>query len=271
MNVVGKVRKKILHILPEPSIGGMELVAVKLACTISEMDHVFCFLYQRGNSEILDILSENNLTAYVLDKKDGLDFSLVRKIIVICRDENINIIHCRNFSATLYGCLSNLFYRKIKLISDVRGVEFKGRRLMAYKLLSRMNLISRFLAVSNDIKKIMINRGIEKNLVECIPNGVDLTLFAKKMSKIEFRHKYELPYSKIIIGVVGRLEKIKNYPLVIKAFAKLCLNFKNIHLVVVGEGSQHSELTQLAEGIAGRTFGNIFGVSEIYSTYHECV
>ena len=53
MNISGEnIRKNILHILPEPSFGGMELMALKLAGLVAEVDHQFCFLY-RENKAVL--------------------------------------------------------------------------------------------------------------------------------------------------------------------------------------------------------------------------
>jgi len=242
-----KIRKKILHVLPEPSVGGMELVAIKLASFISEVDHYFCFLYQKNDDfEILNILADKGFKSYVLGKKDGLDFSVVKKIYSLCRKEGIDIIHCRNFSTTLYGSLSRVFNKKIKLITDIRGVEFAARRTMAFKLLSKVHLIDRLIGVSEDIKNAMLKSGINKQVVDFIPNGVDLNLFRGERSKIEDRHKYGLSPAKIIIGSVGRLEKIKNFPLLVRSFAKLTSKFHNIHLVIVGDGSQRSELEKMS-------------------------
>lgn len=239
--------KKILHILPEPSVGGMELVAIKLAAFITDVDHVFCFLYQKNNSEILDLLKKKGFSYYILDKKDGIDFFLIKKIYFICRKEKINIIHCRNFSSSLYGSLSKTLNTKVKIISDIRGIDNINRRVIILKLLTNMHLINKLICVSNDIKNKMLDFGFNKRKVEFIANGVDLTLFNRSVPKKEDRCKYKLPLNKIIIGTVGRLEKVKNYSFLIKVFANLSCTFDNVHLVIVGEGSERSYLRNLSQ------------------------
>lgn len=81
-------------------------------------------------------------------------------------------------------------------------------------------------SLANQVKKI-------NSKIDLIPNGVDVNKFnpgkfRKQVSKIMF---------------VGRLEKQKNLPLLIKAVSLLQ---RNMHLVFVGKGSQEDSLKNLA-------------------------
>ena len=49
-----------------------------------------------------------------------------------------------------------------------------------------------------------------------------------------------------VLGSLGRLEEQKNYKLLIRAFAEISPVINNSRLVLVGDGSQHNELIELA-------------------------
>jgi glycosyltransferase involved in cell wall biosynthesis len=80
--------------------------------------------------------------------------------------------------------------------------------------------------------------------------------------------RYGLPADVFTVGSVGRLEPVKNYPMLLRAFALFAADFsKPTCLVLVGEGSRKSELEALAEelGITAqvRFLGMQYRVHEI--------
>lgn len=70
-----------------------------------------------------------------------------------------------------------------------------------------------------------------------IPHGLDLTRFSKVSTKGVFRNKLGITKNQTIIIFLGRLHKVKNPDIALKAFLKL--DNKNTHIVFVGPDEQN--------------------------------
>ncbi|HKO10957.1 MAG TPA: glycosyltransferase [Acidobacteriaceae bacterium] len=79
-------------------------------------------------------------------------------------------------------------------------------------------------------------------------NGVDTEVFRPRPDTGELRAELKIPTDVPIIGSIGRLEPIKAFDVMIRAFALLHHSGErcNVHLVIAGEGSQHPQLEDLA-------------------------
>ena len=110
--------------------------------------------------------------------------------------------------------------------------------------------------------------GIKK--YEILENGVDYGFIDKSiLKKSEARKLYGLDENTFVVGAVGRLEKVKNYPLLINAFKKVLNKNENANLLIAGEGPEKQNLLDLVSklGISDRIrfLGNIENPVYLYS------
>src|SRR5206468_2228648 len=70
------------------------------------------------------------------------------------------------------------------------------------------------------------------------------------------RRKFGLPDHGLLAGSVGRFDPIKNYEVLIAAFAQLARELSDCHLALLGDGPCEPDLRRqcLALGIADRVF-----------------
>jgi glycosyltransferase involved in cell wall biosynthesis len=111
---------------------------------------------------------------------------------------------------------------------------------------------------------------LSKGKMVPILNGIDTDRFrpfADVAERQRMLARYNLPEGSFLIGTVGRFDPVKNYPMLLRAFARLPRGIREPHLVFVGDGPCRRELEKMAEemGIAGRvTFlGRQYRVHEI--------
>jgi glycosyltransferase involved in cell wall biosynthesis len=85
-------------------------------------------------------------------------------------------------------------------------------------------------------------------------SGINLTSFQQPIDSFEIRNELNIPPDAFVIGHVGRLEKEKNHQFLLKIFASVTSKVPQAYLLLVGEGSLRSEITQQARdiGIADR-------------------
>ncbi|PWB53869.1 MAG: hypothetical protein C3F13_08150 [Anaerolineales bacterium] len=77
--------------------------------------------------------------------------------------------------------------------------------------------------------------------VDIIPNGVDLTAYRQKILPVD-RAQFGFSKEDVISIYVGRLSPEKNLTLLLRAFYGVAMTYKNVRLLLVGEGPDHENL-----------------------------
>jgi len=105
---------------------------------------------------------------------------------------------------------------------------------------------------------------------ELVRNGMDIEALRRGCcSRLEARARFGLdPEDFVVIGV-GRLAPVKNYPLLIEAFAEIKKCRPKSKLLIAGDGEEKSHLLRLVQekGLSEDVFfpGSIADVSKLYS------
>ncbi len=108
--------------------------------------------------------------------------------------------------------------------------------------------VDHVIAVSRHIYRELIQWiGLPVDKVSYIPNGVDVDYFKPARCK--------KPY----ILFVGRLTKRKGVDLLVKAFTKIATEYKDLKLVIVGDGEEKKMLQTLIEKLGVRSRVRILG------------
>jgi len=154
--------------------------------------------------------------------------------------------------------------RNIPIVCDLHSnFEHDGKlRIFIEKKLSSFLVPDQYIAVSNSAKNGFIksvvdnisNKSLKDKLtakILLVQNGIDLEGLRVKAKENNLT-KRDLGFDEndFIIGAVGRLDPIKNYGLLIKAFKLFCTkikdsNLKKVKLCIIGDGSQKTELEEL--------------------------
>jgi glycosyltransferase involved in cell wall biosynthesis len=104
-----------------------------------------------------------------------------------------------------------------------------------------------------------VARGIPAEKMVVIPNGIDTKRFHLDMSaRKEARNNNNLPEATFLVGIIGRLDPVKDHATFLKAAARVLEEKSNVQFVVVGSGEKsfESQLTAIVKslGIEGDVF-----------------
>ena len=148
-----------------------------------------------------------------------------------------------------------LFFRKNPKVMTVHGMNYKwgyihGKGIIVGGILEIINkfVISRMDKnilvdeASKEFCKIPGNKGV------VIPVGINTKIF-KPMDKTVLREKYKFNENDKVILYVGRLKKEKGLDLLIKAFVKVQKEIPDCKLVLVGEGVEKENLSNLVNDL----------------------
>ena len=226
-------------------IGGLEKGITTLINYGSEdIEHIVISLCGNRKSERLltrkaDIISLNkpagNSPLFIWD------FSrLLRKI-------QPDIVHTRNWSG-MDGILAAKLAGVKTIIHGEHGWDMLDpygtdrKRKLVRKALSLM--VDRYVCVSKQIESwLRKDLKIKKEVVQ-IYNGIDVDRFHPIRPDEKGRIKRKLGFTdeNFLIGIVGRLDLIKNHLNLFKAFSKVALQHPQARLVVVGDGAERDRL-----------------------------
>jgi len=128
-------------------------------------------------------------------------------------------------------------------------VRLRRRKVMRRVLLRRTYAT---VVVSRALEQIAtLEFGLSPGKVHFIQTGVDSERFRPELDR-SWRRIHGVPDSSLLLGFVGGLRKEKSLNLMLEAFSRA--NLRNSVLALVGAGSCHTELAELARelGIADR-------------------
>lgn len=109
------------------------------------------------------------------------------------------------------------------------------------------------LSVAGFARDNLVSRGIDKNKITVIHNGIDDVAPGTPSKEAA---AISIPQDALCLGAVGRLEPVKGLDYLLKAMPELLNNTPELYLVIIGSGVQERELRQLAEslGVSDRVF-----------------
>lgn len=113
-------------------------------------------------------------------------------------------------------------------------------------------------AVSRRLHDYLIRTvGVRADRVVTIPSGVDTTRFSPGTASAALRESLDIPDGALVLGSVGRLERVKAYERLVGAYAALrrsCLRAPEVPLVLVlfGDGAERDAIAREADRLGVR-------------------
>lgn len=135
-------------------------------------------------------------------------------------------------------------------IRMVWGVRASNMDLDRYDWLSRVSyrlecVLSRFadriICNSRAGLDYAVAHGFPREMMTVIPNGIDVERFKPdSFARQRIREEWGIRGSDIVIGVIGRLDAMKDHPTFLRAAAMLAREREGLRFVCVGEGTSAS-------------------------------
>lgn len=266
----------IVHITQHLEIGGLESFIVEF-CKKMDTDRfratVLCLnaYDQRYKAD----LEQHGIRVHLIRKKHRYDIMFLFRAAAFLREIQTDIIHSHG-GCFFYSSLIGKLARVRQLVYTAHGMPVSfGLQARIEEYLSCV-MTDRIIAVSDEIAADLVsrNRSITAKL-KIIINGIDTGRYRPIedcTQRAACKAELGLPQKTRIIGSVGRLEKVKNYPLLLRACAKLLHDYDtDFHLVLVGSGSEEDNLKTLTRklGIAEKVSfpGMQYDLQKIYPIF----
>lgn len=237
---------KLLFVLPSLEGGGAERIVCNLMSVLNKnIFDVNLFLFN-NKGVYWDLLSNDVNVFFGSRDKKYSKWLIIKNLYRVSKNMDI-IVGSMELMPTYFSVLVGKLLRKKIIgwvhinIDSILNDKNKIIRFLHRNILLKFfyNKLDRIVAVSNGAKENISKYLNDKNRnkVECIYNPIKINEIKEK-AKEELVEKIEKPF---IIGI-GRLERQKNFILLIKAYRILLDRGIKHNLIILGQGSQKEYL-----------------------------
>jgi 1,2-diacylglycerol 3-alpha-glucosyltransferase len=172
-----------------------------------------------------------------------LDLFLLVKLCRVIRQQKIELIHAHNYEGVVLGFAAKLLtgrpllYNAVNLMSDeLHLYGFLRPRFLARALARLLDyLVMRwpdaFIAITDDLRRAMLARGVSAERIAMVPCGVDLKMFEKPHSK-NLATQYKLG-DRPVVMYTGINSPIQRLDYLLRAFSLVRREVPGVLLMIV--------------------------------------
>lgn len=209
-----------------------------------------------------------------LVERHSFDPGLWKQLRALVRERRIDIVHAHEYKTDLLTWTLGKFERVIPLSTAHGWTGHSTREHRLYYPIDKRILgrFPRVIAVSSEIRNVLLRHGASPSRVTTVLNGIDPAAFHRERTRERFvRSQLGLTDDDFVIGSVGRLEPQKRFDLLIDAVAQLAPSCPHLKVLIVGDGSLQSTLReQIARlGVAPRCWllGQRADISDLHHAF----
>lgn len=245
---------RLMHVVYSFHMGGLENVVIQLINRLPTDRYRHCLVSLTDMGDFVDRIQNPDVERVCLHKPPGHAVPLYPAIYQLFRRYRPDVLHTCNLAALEVVPLAWLARVPSRVhaehgwdASDPKGQNAKYQRL---RKLYRP-FVSHYVSVSQDLDQYLAQRvGVPAQRRTLIANGVDTAQF---LPPVQAKPRPDgcpfEPDHHWLIGTVGRLQTVKNQPLLARAFVRLLEMHpaarERARLVIVGEGPLRAELESI--------------------------
>ncbi len=220
---------KILQILPELNVGGVETGTLDLSWHLVRLGHKSVVVSAGG--ALVKELEAGGAKHYVLavNKKSIISmFKSVSKLVEIIKKEEIDIVHARSRVPAWIAYFACRQTRAI-LVTTCHGYYKKHFFSIV------MGWAKRVIVISNVIARHMIEDfSVPHERIKLVPRSVDLGKFKYRDPKNKRKEDFN-------VGIIGRITPLKGHLHFIKAMARIYRLVPRLKIWIVGDAPASKE------------------------------
>ncbi len=237
------------------TIGGAQRQMVTLANGLAKRGHTVAIVVYYPGGEFTQQL-DASVVLYSLGKRKRWDILGLPHLYNWIRDRKPDVLYSFLASANLISVTLKPFFPGLKVVwgkrsafRDLAGLDhFERRVLWMERNLARFaDLV---IYNSKDNRKVSVELGFPPTKACVIPNGFDTAFFRPDQeARLRVRAEWRIRPQESLVGLVGRLDPIKDHPTFLEAASLLQQSGANVRFACVGDGESNykCELSSMSE------------------------
>jgi glycosyltransferase involved in cell wall biosynthesis len=203
-------------------------------------------------------LAQLGIPAHVIHTEHAFDIKVWLKVKHFLKEQRMDIVHVHGTRAN-----TNVLWAArslgLPVIYTIHGWSFhdslpawnRKARIMAEKFITQRTRLNITVSDSNHETGVRVFGHFESMVVK---NGVNLEKFNRFGDYPDIKAVYGIPEHHLVIGYIVRITEQKDPLGMLRAYAKVCANFPDLTLLMIGEGDLKTAAVRLAKdlGISSR-------------------
>lgn len=235
---------KIAFLIRSLGYGGAERQMVALARGLHKRGHAVGVIVFYPDGPLESDLARAGVPVWSLDKKGRWDvIGFLVRLVKIIRLERPDVLHGYLIFQNILASLAAFFFPRMRAAWGVRDSNinpdcYDRMERIIYKLQSWLSRSADLIIVNSYAgMNYAAANGFPKNKMIVIPNGIDTERFRRdKQAGYSLRAEWGIERDEKLVGVVGRLDPMKDHTTFLKAAAQLAEHRENVRFVCVGSG-----------------------------------
>ena len=243
-------KPRVMQLVLSLSPGGTERLVIEICRHLaSRVDSSVCCLDEPGDWAAE--LAALNIPVTSLSRQPGFHPALALELARLIKAQQIDVVHCHHYSPYVYGLLATVLHPRVRLVFTEHGrlsdVAPSRKRQIVNPMLAWWP--AQLCAVSADLRQHMMAEGFPGRRLRVVYNGIDAGARPRPAERQAARDALGLSPDAFIVGTVGRLDPVKNLPLLLRAHAVLRTEQPAARLVIVGDGPEREALQAQAHAL----------------------
>jgi glycosyltransferase involved in cell wall biosynthesis len=209
-----------------------------------------------------------NIPYVVLEQSGPFDWTLLPRTRRIIRERRVAIVQTHGYKTHLLGFLVR-WLDGVSWIGFEHGWTAENWRVCLYHRLDwLLRYAHRVVAVSEELKRLLVGLGVPANKVTIVHNAVEPEESRSAHVPGSFRREHGIPLDAPLVAVVGRITREKGQRTFLDTFKIVVSVLPNAHAVIVGEGVDAQPVVEKARVLgltpAVRVIGHQKAVAPVY-------
>jgi len=247
MKIITQKKKNILYIRDSGGIFGAEQVILTSVKGLNkELFNVTLLCMEGGNGNSVafaERASQFFIHVETLPVRGKIDLAALIEMRRILKERKIDIIHSHDYKSNLYALFASIGL-PVRRVLTAHG-STRDTMLKRFYLFVDQSIVYRFfdriIAVSEDLYQKIVRKGINKDRLAIIQNGLDPTL---RRNNHTMQVPLDIPRNTRVYAVIGRLFPDKGHKYFLEAFTEVHRRYPDTFGLIVGEGPSHDEIKQ---------------------------
>lgn len=229
--------------------GGPDKTVLLIAEKANPEKFRIILMYMRGADDrefqIGHWARERGLIIHEVLERGKFSVANLKEIHQLIQQYQIDILHTRDYKTAIVGYVLSFFNPKLKLLftshlwQDLDSLKMK---LYTWLNLFALRKYHKVIAVSEDLRDFMIQRGVAAEKITVLHNAIDVDAWKRDAVVSSIREELHIPTSSYVVGVVGRLRYEKDLPTTLRVAEKVMQTLPDTYFLIVGDGPDRQEL-----------------------------
>lgn len=230
---------KIAHIDTQLTWRGGERQALELIKGLNARNQINV-LFCKPDCDLSSRAEEAGISVIHLPLRGEWDVLSALKIRSFIKQNEIDIVHAHTSHAHMIGLMAVKGIRSCRFVVS-RRVDFHLNNFLSRKIKYGPG-VDRIITVSDAIKRILLEDGIDSKRVVTVRSGFVTGEFSSSSGSDDIRERYGIPEDAVVIVTVAALAPHKALHDLIKAAHRVLKKHSNVYFLIAGEGELKDSL-----------------------------